>query len=115
MSSDLVKAVEIFMPPGSVKELRLLTDEGIMSGYFDRRRDLVMTAKNLSECEEVKAIWWGLNEIDPQTLKYITNDVRKRTYATRETNIAARKWMLVDVDPLQPKGTSATETEKVAA
>ncbi|MDP9050274.1 MAG: hypothetical protein M3O31_06045 [Acidobacteriota bacterium] len=115
MSSDLVKAVEIFMPPGSIKELRLLTDEGIMSGYFNDRRSLVMTAETMSECDEVKAVYWGLNEIDPKTLKFITNNVAKRTYATRATNIAARKWMLVDIDPERPKGTNATETEKAAA
>jgi hypothetical protein len=115
MQSDIARAVEIFMPAGSVKELRILTDEGMMTGYFDKRRSLATTAKEMSELDGVKAVYWGLNAINPKTLKYITNDVARRSFATRFENIACRKWLLIDVDPVRPKSSNATDAEKAEA
>ena len=115
MQSDVARATEIFMPLGSVKELRILTDEGMMSGFFDERRTLVQTAKMFSEDSAVKAVYWGLNDIDPKTIKYVTNDVGKRQFATRTANIASRKWILIDVDPIRLKGQNSTDAEKAEA
>jgi hypothetical protein len=115
MQSDIARATELFMPEGSVKELRILTDQGMMSGFFNQRRTLVTTAKQMSECDEVRAVYWGLNDIDPSTLKFITNDVARRNYATRTANIAGRRWMLIDVDPVRPKGQNSNSAEKEEA
>jgi hypothetical protein len=86
-----------------------------MSGFFNERRTLVKTAKVLSEDNAVKAVYWGLNDIDPMTIKYISNDVGKRQFATRTVNIASRQWMLIDVDPIRPKGQNSTDAEKAEA
>ena len=39
----------------------------------------------------------------------------KRGGATNDTQIVARRWLLIDADPVRPSGISATDAEKAEA
>jgi hypothetical protein len=117
--TDIGKAIEIFFSDGEVKELRILTAGGMMSGFFDHRLKLGQAAKFMgggSEDEGVKAVYWTLNPINRSTLKHISNELRIRpTYATRTGNIEKRSWMMIDIDAKRESGTNATDSEKADA
>lgn len=51
-----------------------------------------------------EGVYFTLNPFDPPG-----------SGAVRDVDVLARKWLLIDVDPVRPAGTSATEHEKQAA
>ena len=117
--TDLGLAVQIFFREGEAKELRLLTIDGVMSGFYDDRLKLGIAARDFgagTEDEGVTGVYWTLNPINPSTLKYIDNELRIRPkFAASARNILKRSWLLIDIDPQRPSGTSATDAEKAEA
>jgi len=114
--SDLVAAVKLFCPKDEVQEIRILTDQGMMSGFYDERQTMARMILDFDTSPEVKAIYWVLNPIDRKTLKFVNNEINPRPkFATRTNNIAKRRWLLIDIDPIRASGTNATDPEKAEA
>jgi hypothetical protein len=116
--TDLGLAVQLFFREGQVKELRIMTTEGVQSGFYDNRMLLGLMAKGMGQelgpDDGVKAVYWTLNPINRSTLKYVDNELNPRPrFATRGTNILQREWLLIDVDAERESGTNATDAEKL--
>ena len=85
-----------------------------MSGYYDDHDRLARDAWNL-DCDGYE-VYVTLNELDPAFRERATNGlVSGPASTTSDGDVARRRWLLVDVDPVRPAGVSATMEEKTAA
>ncbi len=109
--------LSVLHPDEAVIELRALhkgrkrTD----AGYFDHahRAELVDVAARINQ---VAAVYVNLNPLDSQLLARCANRVKDFAESTAtDTNVTRRRWLLVDLDPVRPKDTSATEAQLRAA
>lgn len=117
-SAEIARALAVLHPEGVV-ELRALFQRGrkrTAAGYFDdeHRADLVAAAAKLNESGA--AVYITMNPVDPHLLGRYSNRVEDFAQATAtDANVLRRVWLLVDLDPVRPKDTSATAEQLEAA
>ena len=115
----ILAALAVLFDPADVVELRALTTKGRKrtdAGYFDADHwnDLADYAICLSESGA--AVYITLNPVDPQLLSRYSNRIENFAKATTtDTQVMRRRWLLIDLDPVRPSGTSATATQLDAA
>jgi putative DNA primase/helicase len=115
----ILDALHVLFDPTDVIEVRAFTKAGKKrtdAGYFDSAHwpELADHAAKLSASGA--AVYITLNPVDPQLLGRYNN--RMEAYATATTTdkqITRRRWLLVDLDPVRPAHTSATDTQFKAA
>lgn len=81
------------------------------AGYFDgaHRENIVDAAMRLNA---QGSVYVTLNPIDPQLLGRYCNRVEAYAQATAtDANVTRRRWLLIDLDPVRPKDTSATDAQ----
>jgi hypothetical protein len=112
---EIRRAVALLVEPGSVVEVRApLSRRGTLSGYFDDTTALVNAVAALNG--EVPGVYLTLNPVHPALLARARN--RIAAYArdtTSDPEVIARRWVLVDFDPVRPSGISSTDAEHFAA
>jgi hypothetical protein len=110
----ILSALAFLFDPADVIELRALhmrrkrTD----SGFFDsaHRADLADAAARLSA--QGAAVYATLNPVDPGLLSRYNNRVEEFADATTtDAQVLRRRWLLVDLDPVRPAKTSATDAQ----
>ena len=104
--------------PESVVELRAIGIGGgkarICSGYFDDPGKFAAAARDLDG--RAAGIYATLNPVAGGLLARANNrTVLAPPRSTSDDEIARRRLLLVDIDPVRPSGISATEAEKMAA
>jgi hypothetical protein len=109
----------VFIRPGQITELRALGVDGRATyfGYFDHDH-LPEMARAAIELEgRSKGVYFLPNPIKPELLARSPNRVRKakKGELTKDEDILARHWLLIDADPVRPAGTNSTAAEKAAA
>ncbi len=84
------------------------------SGYFDSPEE---AARNLAMLKGAKGIYFVPNAADPALLARACNRLRKtpKGESTSDSNIIARRWLLLDFDAIRPSGISASDAEHQAA
>lgn len=122
--AEIRRAVETFIAPGQVFELRALDcklvgeyRKGTLSGYFDREHvDELLAA--IGRIESAAAVYYTPNPVDPRLHARAENHARiitDKTPVTSDNDIVRRRWLLIDVDPTRPAGISASDEEKAFA
>ena len=115
----ILAALKVLIDPADVVELRALTTKGRKrtdSGYFDADHwdNLADYATGLSE--SAAAVYITLNPVDPQLLSRYSNRLQTNASpTTSDKDVTKRRWLLIDLDPVRPSGTSATATQLEAA
>lgn len=101
--------------PGDVFEIRLpKTRQRTVRGYFDDVDAAVDACATWSG--RASAVYVTLNPVDRALLARAAN--RLEPYAettTQDAEITARRWLLVDLDPVRPSGISSSDEELGAA
>ena len=119
MGNEILTAARILIAPGQVAEVRVITEDGIASGYFDSAEELAEKIEAVDVLPSVQGIYLTLNPVNPALLSRRANRIKmrlgKKDVTTSDADIIRRRWMPVDVDPVRPSGVSATEEEHVAA
>lgn len=113
----------VLFAPDQVVELRALGVESgpgrphTVAGYFDGAHRAEMVRAALDVTKRASGVYATLNPINPALLARRANRTgRADTGAlTKDADATARRWLLVDVDPVRPAGISATDTERAAA
>jgi len=105
--------------PGDVFEIRALeaTRQGdrrphTESGYFDYAHiDAVGAA--VKQLSFAKGVYYTPNPVLPSLLARAANRIRavRMEPTTKDEEIVARRWLLVDCDPVRPAGISSTDEE----
>jgi hypothetical protein len=114
-ASQIARALAVLFDEGDVIELRIpkTEREGTVSGYF---RDRAALAKQLASRNGDVAVYVTLNPVVPSLLARCANRVRSRARTTTsDKDIATRRWLLVDCDPVRPAEISSTDAEHEAA
>jgi hypothetical protein len=117
-AAEVLATLLTFIRPGQITELRALEVDGRATyfGYFDHEHlpDMARAAIDLEG--RAKGVYFIPNPIKPELLARCPNRVRKAHSGelTKDEDILAREWMLVDVDPERPANTSSTAAEKAA-
>ena len=115
----IIAALHHLSTSGDVIELRAIHRIGkkrIDAGYFDAAHwdDLAEHAMRLSE--KGAAVYVTLNPVDPQLHSRYHNRVENFVKATTtDKQIVRRRWLLVDLDPVRPAGTSSNNIQLLAA
>jgi len=116
---EIARALSVLFEPNAIVELRALFTRGrkyVTSGYYDgdHRDDLIREAARLNK--DGAAVYVTLNVIDPQLLGRYANRIEDRAaVTTSDANVIRRRWLLIDLDPVRPKDTSATEVQLAAS
>lgn len=117
MSAEMVRrAAGVLFEPGQVVEVRALAQSGRpRSGYFDDFDLLAEKVDALGADPSITGIYWTLNPCLPDLVARRTNAIGPARETTTDAGILARRWLLVDADPVRASGISATDGEKAAA
>ena len=121
--AEVRRTIGLILAPGQVTELRAIDAsvkvggwrEGVYSGYFDNVDAL---AQAVTQIESAAGVYFIPNMIDPALLARACNRARlagKKDPTTSDADITARRWLLIDADPIRPSGISASEQEHAAA
>lgn len=114
-AEEIFNTVSALFGPDDVVELRIpkLRSDGTVSGYFD---DKIKLAERVSDWDGEGNIYVSLNPVSPALKARANNRTKRRvTEATEDAHILRRRHILIDADPVRPKGVSATEAEHAAA
>ncbi len=111
---EIHRVLEVLFEPGDTVELRAFKDRATLSGYFDDFDKLAAQAAGLDE--RGFAVYVTLNPAEPALLARARNRVKTYPKATTsDADIAHRRWLPVDLDPVRPADVSSTDSEKQAA
>jgi putative DNA primase/helicase len=110
--------------PGQVLELRALhvstpsyRKRHTRGGYFEESALDQMVAAALGLEKTAGGIYITLNPLDPDVLARRKNrvDVAESGELATDADVARRRRLLIDADPVRPKGISATNAQKAAS
>lgn len=113
-TAAMLAALDVLFQPADIIELRAFhkVRKRTDAGYFDaaHRQDLAEHAARLNNLGA--AVYFTLNSIDPQLLGRYCNRMQDYADATAtDANVTRRRWLLVDLDPVRPKNTAATDEQ----
>ena len=91
---------------------------GTVSGYFDDKGAFTEAVIALDKTSKASGIYASLNPVRPDLLARAVNRliaISKHGTTTDDSHILARRWLLLDFDPIRPTGISSTQDELKAA
>ena len=118
---ETVRAMELIMAPGQITELRALgvsTPEyrrtHTVSGYFDDVDALAQAA--IEVAPYAMGVYFTPNPVNPALLA-VREMARpgNQEPLSSDSDVVARRWLLVDIDAIRPAGISSTDAEHDAA
>ena len=117
-TAAILAALAVLFTPDDVIELRAFPKgrKRTDAGYFDGQHwpQLAEHAARLSASGA--AVYVTLNPVDPQLLSRYSNRIEGyASTTTTDKQVTRRRWLLVDIDPVRPSGTSATDAQLDAA
>ena len=117
--SEILRTLHLISSPGRVVEVRIITNDGIGSGYFDDFEKLADQVCILDDNPQIRGIYITLNEISPALLARRENRIimrlTKKDATTADHDITRRVWLPIDIDPKRPSGVSSSDEEHAAA
>jgi RecA-family ATPase len=117
--AEIMRALDILHGQTEAVELRVLhkkprkrTD----SGFFDLNHREMLADAAVKQNVAGGAVYVTLNPVNSQLLSRHHNRVQESApNTTPDVNITVRRWLLIDVDPVRPADTSATNAQVAAA
>lgn len=117
--SEIRRALAILAPSGVV-EIRAPNARlngyrpGTAAGYFDNHEGAAKGAAKLSG--HAPGVYITINLVDPALLARAANRLDPRAkHTTSDAEIIARRWLLLDFDPVRPAGISSNDAEHTTA
>lgn len=128
-TTHLLRTWELVKADNAIVEVRALDCSGkckawagwatsTVSGYFDDATAFVDAVTALDQEGKASGIYASLNPVRPDLLARAVNRliaISKHGTTTDDTHILARRWLLLDFDPIRPTGISSTQAELKAA
>jgi len=117
-AAAILAALPVLFTQDDVIELRAFPKgrKRTDAGYFDGQHwpQLAEHAARLSASGA--AVYVTLNPVDPQLLSRYNNRIEGfASTTTTDKQVTRRRWLLIDIDPVRPSGTSATDAQLDAA
>jgi len=116
----LAKLYQLLIEPGQVVELRAISVQFSSgrphseAGFFDSNHLLPVAKEGLRLSKVAKGVYFTLNPLHHDLLARRCNRVAWAAEGelAKDKNVLARRWLLVDVDPVRDALISATDAEK---
>ena len=108
VSTTLDSTAALFLRYGAVELRRPKPGGGAISGVFD---DAGKLAKKAQTQDGLGSVYVTINPVGGTA----TNRLESVSDATDDSAVTRRHWLLLDIDPVRPSNTSATDAEKQAA
>ncbi|MBL9094027.1 MAG: hypothetical protein JNL96_22605 [Planctomycetaceae bacterium] len=115
---EIARGIRLLCAPTQVYEIRALGvyRAGTVSGYFDADSRKAMVDGCADVSGEAEGVYVTLNPVIPSLLARAVNRLREFTkHTTGDAEIAERRWLPLDFDPVRPAGISSTDGEHEAA
>lgn len=121
--NEIIRALRLWFQSGDVFEVRVLdavTAEWMRphmeSGYFDYEH-IPDAADAIGKLRSYRGAYATVNPVNPDLLARACNRIRSITKepTTADSDIAERRWLLVDCDPKRATGISSSDSEHDAA
>jgi P4 family phage/plasmid primase-like protien len=85
---------------------------GVVSGYYDMA-NIETAIKHFKEFDGTYNIYITLQNIKKDLLARGKNKIKKKAKnTTKDTEVERYRWLLIDLDPIRPKGISSSDKEK---
>ncbi|MHB1422130.1 MAG: DNA primase family protein [Gemmataceae bacterium] len=115
--------LRVLVSPDQVTELRALgVQRGrerphTVSGFFDYEHLELMAEQAVEISRFSKGVYFTLNPLRPDILARRANriDYAEEGKLAKDVDVLARRWLLIDADPVRDSHVSATDSEKIAA
>ncbi len=110
---------EIFVHPGEVVEVRVLSFKGhicnenargTITGYYDNHKSFCEAVQEIDR-QSHGGIYFTLQVIDPRLLAKAFNKMKPGIPATSDNNVIAYRWLPIDLDPVRPSGIASSDAE----
>ena len=115
----VLKSLLTLFPPGRVIEIRILSDDGISSGFYDNYQKAAADLQMRGVDPKVTGIYVTLNEVNPVLLARRANRIKtrlsKHDALTTDADILNRWWLPIDIDPIRASGISSSASEHTDA
>ena len=120
---SIVSALKLWFRKDDVFEVRVLDAVSpewmrphMESGYFDYEH-IPDAAEAIGKLRSYRGAYATVNPVNPDLLARACNRLRgiTREATTADTDIVARRWLLVDCDPKRVSGVSSSDAEHEAA
>lgn len=119
--TEVRKAVAVLHPDGAHFEVRFVDGKWNMAGIFSGADALVSELKRVKVTRPNVNVYMTLNRIDEACYdrKHHDHFIEYQAPTVSDNDVIGYEWLLIDVDPLRPSGTSSTneqlEKSKVTA
>ncbi|WP_176013943.1 hypothetical protein [Victivallis sp. Marseille-Q1083] len=119
----IIRALQLWFLPGDVFEIRILDAVSVdwmrphmESGYFDYEH-IPAAADAIAKLRSYRGAYVTINPVKSDLLARACNRIRgiTREPTTADSDIAERRWLLIDCDPKRVSGVSSTDAEHKAA
>ena len=110
--NEIKKFFEVIKGNDQLTEVRIIGEKGkTFSGYFSDVESLI---KAVSAYENYN-IYFTLNQVKEACASRTQANqiIQSPKTTTSDTDISAREWVLIDLDPKRPTDTNATDEEKI--
>ena len=110
---EIRKAIAVMKPDNELYEIRIVSGKSTASGYF-QDADTMLNAMKKHNFDSIGNIYITLNGIKEdcysreQRNKLLRNT---KLITTSDNDIECYDWLLVDLDPRRPSGTSASDEQ----
>lgn len=120
---EISRALRLWFQPGDVFEVRVLDAvtadyrrEHVESGYFDYNH-IGDVADALKRLLSYRGVYVTVNPVKPDLLARAVNRLRVagKNPTSSDSDIACRRWLLIDCDAERPSGVSSSDSEHEAA
>ena len=110
--SEIYKWWHVFKRDNELVEIRFLGNNKTASGYYKNIENLVRDVERM-DAEDKFQIYFTLNCIEDSCYgrEQCENVVWKPKNTTTDNDIKGRYWILIDLDPKRPSGTSSSNEE----
>ncbi len=122
-SSTITKILSKMVTPLGTFEIRLLKAQVqgnggtyTASGFF-KGIEIEKVLSELEKFDRAQGVYFTLNSLNPALYERSPGAIRTyvpRGEATKDADILTRDWVLLDIDPIRPSETSASNEEKQA-
>jgi hypothetical protein len=114
--AEIESTLHALFPVDTIVELRAIYKRGSVkksySGYFDRHNRRAMAEQAARLNVQGATIYVTLNPVLPQLLSRYPNRIEAQPQSTTaDKEILRRRFLLVDLDPVRPANTSATDSQ----
>lgn len=110
---EVKKTIALMKPDGQLFECRMLEGSWTYSGYFTDADTLVNALRR--EDLRNRNVYITLNEIDMGCYGRVQHDrfinIKRKEPTTGDKDIVGYNWMMIDLDPERPSGTSSSDAE----